>query len=236
MTLKTVEVTYPNGSTEKFTEDVYARSWSRGYVPSKSEHIVYGFPGDVGDWVRHGRPMRKNAFGNWSPATGRTCSSVEEHKLDNNPEILAEWFAMVPGCRGNYDATAGLGYSESIGAFVGYIAPEVERPADEAAIVPVPKIVESIATAPEIPPFQPTSVQPEKFVSPAIDPEAGEFVNVSRGKRAVIDAQKTAMKAPSDFLTGIDPKRIILGGDIFKYLLWGGVAILILISIAGETK
>lgn len=94
---------------------------------------------NINDWIRGGKEVRKfgtrmrpvveTAPGNWEQV--RTCDTVAEKMAD--PEDLAEWLLLSPGCRAQHEATAGMKYSPSVGAFLGAGA---EAP-DAVNLVPV---------------------------------------------------------------------------------------------------
>jgi hypothetical protein len=102
--------------------------------PTFEQWVLYGFTGmDITKWLRWGKP-RGYPPPDLRPPGGAIANAREEQQYRDHPELLEEWFLVNPGARAQFDATTGLEYSESVGAFVGTLADTVARPADAAMI------------------------------------------------------------------------------------------------------
>lgn len=104
------------------------------------------------DWIAMGRPTMKVWSGSGytyslpqsANKTPWVCNSIDEGSV--SPSDREAWFAVKPGCRGNYDATVGGGllYSPSQHVFLG----EGASATDAKKITYTPPPAPSIAASP----------------------------------------------------------------------------------------
>jgi len=142
--------------------------------PTLAQWIAYGFSGmTIDQWLTWGRPYRCNpifSLGGLNktclkPPGGTKCSASQEQKYRDQPEVLAQWFEMAPGCRGGFEATSGLQFSESAGGFIG--TPETIQAPDARTIETVQ------APPPVLPPNSGRVTEPETGGADTTGPNMG---------------------------------------------------------------
>jgi len=163
---------------------------------------------NIDTWVRMGKPRTKTwtssgykyTLPQSSDKTPWMCDTVAE-RLATVSDRLA-WYELKPGCKGGYEATSGLKYSESAAGFIGT---GMKQPADAVVLTP------AVPAPQAVPITDPNAGNPPDIVDFITLPFPGE--QVGGGPQITFEPMEAAMALPLGIsLVGVGSD--LLGGAV----------------------